>query len=1096
MTKKVLFLWVGLFFLTGGVFSQTPNDTIVPSKYYKKADSLLTHRKYEESIVFFKKALPLYKKANTWVRVASCYNKISENHRLNLNYDESLKAADHALQISEEKIKIPSIYVSKAYFNKGQCFLIKGSFHDAIVYFKDALQVQRSISSAQNPNPILIEILVFLARSYYVLGNYTVSLQYMEKALSEAVVIYGDDHPEIARIYINTGAIHEKNENYNTALQLYNTALEIILKSDDKDSYKSKVRIAAIYHNIGVIHSDKGNYNAGLESFKKGQKINLEVFSEDHPKVLNSYNSIGITYKNKGQYNLALEYLNKASDLLKHSTGNNIFDLTNNYNNISTIYLNKNEYQTALVYLLKAEKIWIQNELTDHPGLLLCYANIAVTLNCLKLHDEAISYLNKALVIAKKRSSKNHKDLGLIYLGFGESYRKKKEFQSALYYLEKSKVHYSEIHNNKRHPDLAKCNNFMGKIYEESGDLLKALEYYQSALKYNNLSHDKESVSKNSEPIDYMNMSVEIASFLDKAIVLKKLYLANKDLNHLKIALSTYISLDKLIDENRHNILTYEDKVAFSELVSEVYENAIETALLLALEEGYEASAKKAFYYLEKKKTHILKEFILKEEIKKHLDIPSDIISLEDKIKADQSYYKSKLIESTNSDSLSIANRTRYKDELFRVNRKHDSLASVLREQYQGYYRLKHQNSIVSIEEVQENLEENSTLIELFATDNTTHAFIISKNGFSIKELATTNTLESNIEKLRNAIISNNINKYQNSAYTLYNELIAPIKDELIGDELIIIPDGPLWHLNFDLLLTQNNEDEARNMSYLLRDYAISYANSANLLFNPLQKTSKSSEIRRECLAFSFSDNPQLANSKTMSLATLRGAGDDLPGTRKEIKSISNIVDGQYFYGSEAIEANFKQNVNQYSILHLALHGDVDHENPQNSKLYFTKSKDTIEDNLLYSHELFALDIPAELAVLSACNTGTGTIAKGEGIMSLGNAFQYAGTKSLLLSSWEVSDKSAPVLIENFYINLANGMNKAKALQKAKLDFLKTASFDQVTPFYWGSFYLLGNVDPIDIDQPIGIYIYWIALTCVLILLFLVFFYYRKKLKG
>ncbi|WP_034230541.1 CHAT domain-containing protein, partial [Aquimarina pacifica] len=203
-------------------------------------------------------------------------------------------------------------------------------------------------------------------------------------------------------------------------------------------------------------------------------------------------------------------------------------------------------------------------------------------------------------------------------------------------------------------------------------------------------------------------------------------------------------------------------------------------------------------------------------------------------------------------------------------------------------------------------------------------------------------------------------------------------------------------------------------------------------------------------------------SSNNISLAALRSIGDDLPGTRKEIRAISNIIDGHYFFGKEADEANFKKNASKYKILHLALHGEVDNENPEKSKLYFTKGKDTIEDNLLYSHELFALDIPAELTVLSACNTGTGKIAKGEGIMSLGNAFQYAGTKSLLLSHWEVHDESAPELMQYFYKNLNDGMNKAMALQQAKIQYIATADFYRTAPFYWGGFYLVGDSTPID----------------------------------
>jgi len=229
-----------------------------------------------------------------------------------------------------------------------------------------------------------------------------------------------------------------------------------------------------------------------------------------------------------------------------------------------------------------------------------------------------------------------------------------------------------------------------------------------------------------------------------------------------------------------------------------------------------------------------------------------------------------------------------------------------------------------------------------------------------------------------------------------------------------------------------------------------------------------------------------------MRLGALRATGEDLPGTRKEIKAISSIVDGVYYYGKEAIEANFKKDASKYGIVHLALHGEVDNEIPQNSKLYFTKSKDTIEDNLLYSHELFALNIPAELTVLSACDTGTGKIAKGEGIMSLGNAFQYAGTKSLLLSSWEVADDTAPELMKYFYENLKKGMSKPKALQQAKLSYLKTVDPARSNPFYWGNFYLVGDPTPIELDTNTNWY--WILGSGLLLLIIVtVARQYRRK---
>ena len=292
------------------------------------------------------------------------------------------------------------------------------------------------------------------------------------------------------------------------------------------------------------------------------------------------------------------------------------------------------------------------------------------------------------------------------------------------------------------------------------------------------------------------------------------------------------------------------------------------------------------------------------------------------------------------------------------------------------------------------------------------------------------------------------------------------------------------------MLTEQSGTNNPKAFPYLLNQYAISYANSANLLFNTFE--TKQVEKTSECLAFSFSDTTHTSSGKNMSLATLRNTGDDLPGTREEIKAIADIIDGQYYYGSEAIEQNFKKDASHYNILHLALHGEVDHKRPENSKLYFTKSKDTLEDNVLYSHELFALDIPSELTVLSACNTGSGKIAQGEGIMSLGTAFQYAGSKSLLLTSWKVSDQTTPELMKLFYTNLKKGMNKSKALQQAKLEFLNTADLQRMAPFYWGGFYLVGDTTPITFKSDL----IWLQIIgSILLITVFIFFLIRYKKK-
>ncbi|WP_271783915.1 CHAT domain-containing protein [Aquimarina algiphila] len=569
-------------------------------------------------------------------------------------------------------------------------------------------------------------------------------------------------------------------------------------------------------------------------------------------------------------------------------------------------------------------------------------------------------------------------------------------------------------------------------------------------------------------------------------------YLENRDSKYLDQSIIIYKNADMVIDRIRQSYQNYQDKVAFAKEAKEVYQDAIAAYLLLYTSQKNQLSLKKALYYNEKSKANTLKELLNDSYAKNFTGLPIKIIEIGKTLKTNRAFYQSQIIDELSNSSTDSIKIKEYENELFKIDRKQDSLTQILEKNYPKYHQLKYQNDIVYVADIQQQLDDKTTLLEFFIGDSTSYAFTVSKDHIGVQELVTSKLTEQ-IEAFRSSIISQDIQKFKKQSNALYNILLAPITKNIIGDQLIIVPDGPLWHLNFDLLLTQkDNSNNPALLSYMLNDYAITYANSANLLFAPFT-TDQQPEVLQECLAFSFSDSTQTTATNTVRLATLRDAGGDLPGTREEIRAIADIIDGQYYYGSQAVEANFKSNASRYNILHLALHGEVDNERPENSKLYFTKSKDTIEDNLLYSHELFALDIPAELTVLSACNTGAGKIAKGEGIMSLGNAFQYAGTKSLLLTNWEVSDKTTPEVMKYFYINLKAGMNKGKALQQAKLQYLATADINRTNPFYWGAFYLVGDASPMHFEN--NTLVYWAMGLGVLGIIILVGFWYRRRNK-
>ena len=283
--------------------------------------------------------------------------------------------------------------------------------------------------------------------------------------------------------------------------------------------------------------------------------------------------------------------------------------------------------------------------------------------------------------------------------------------------------------------------------------------------------------------------------------------------------------------------------------------------------------------------------------------------------------------------------------------------------------------------------------------------------------------------------------------------------------KLWIVPDGILYYLPWETLITEPYKQKAvnySNLAYLLKKYIISYDYSANLIYS--KRTLPLSLDKEKLLAFSPDFKAQLAVNDQTKRDQLRADLSELKGAKEEVRALDALYRGQLFLGQQATEYEFKNNLQNGSVLHLATHAIVDDERPGYSRLLFSLSnQDTLNDGYLHAYELYNLKLNAELVTLSACNTGFGQIQSGEGVMSLGRAFAYAGSPNVLMSLWSVPDKSTSQIMIEFYKNLANGMPKDVALQQAKLAYIASADNMTTNPFYWSSFVLIGDPKPLSL---------------------------------
>jgi CHAT domain-containing protein len=164
------------------------------------------------------------------------------------------------------------------------------------------------------------------------------------------------------------------------------------------------------------------------------------------------------------------------------------------------------------------------------------------------------------------------------------------------------------------------------------------------------------------------------------------------------------------------------------------------------------------------------------------------------------------------------------------------------------------------------------------------------------------------------------------------------------------------------------------------------------------------------------------------------------------------------YLGEQAKEENVKkEDMDKFKYIHFATHSLIERKFTKRSGIVLSLDDDPQEDGILQMDEILNLKMDADLVVLSACQTGLGMLRSGEGIIGLTRAFMYAGTPSIVVSLWNINDRSTAVFMKNFYKYLMQGNDKSKALQLAKLDMLQSERPLYRHPFFWAPFVLIGD---------------------------------------
>jgi CHAT domain-containing protein len=618
------------------------------------------------------------------------------------------------------------------------------------------------------------------------------------------------------------------------------------------------------------------------------------------------------------------------------------------------------------------------------------------------------------------------------------------------------------------------------------GDYYYRIHQYDSSVYYHHQSlvslirdfNNSDFLSSPHPEQDELNMDI-VNGLVNKAVAVKKLFEQDSSKTELlDLVLNTYLLADSVFVGYRKNIL-HDDPLlrqmegqsaSYPEMLSidgqsTPYPEMLNVASKLFEFKKSSTYLEKAFHVMESSRAIVLQNALNRAEAFGSAGVSDSLRKMENEFIR----LRAELLQKMNDPSLNQSYRDSLNEQLRLSHNRDVDLQDEMKKVYPNYFSAKYAKLPTTNDIKNFLIRNNSIYLEYMWSDSTIYVLMISTDAIKMNSIPVTRKFSNAFSGFINefhagpegAIGLERYNTFCHNSSTLYDYLL---KDQLDGIDLkahlIISADGPLATIPFDALLTHNPKGVEVNyhLPYLVQERPISYAYSAGVLL----KQSAHEREGKKLLAFGYAGGgPARAT---------RGGLTNLPGTELEIRAIQDVMRNhvnQYKLQSEASESFFKQQVSDFDIVHLAVHGEGDTLNALNSRLIFRSEKDTANDGSLYAHELYDLKLDKlDLAVLSACESGVGKQQTGEGVMSIARGFAYAGCPSLVISLWKIDDRTSAQVMKGFYKYLSEGEPLDVSLSKAKLDYITGTSEFKSHPFYWAAFLPVGDVRELDVKKP------------------------------
>jgi CHAT domain-containing protein/tetratricopeptide (TPR) repeat protein len=860
------------------------------------------------------------------------------------------------------------------------------------------------------------------------------------------------------------------------------------------DSYRQ----AIAFHMMGLMHLQLGESRIALPYLSEA--LSLAKTVRDGRLEASIETVIGGAHDVLGNIGQSREHYERAIKLAR--TYKNTQTEASALNNIGKLYNDSGDFQSALdSYLQSLPLFGSPNQRA------ITLNNIGVAYSGLGEFEKGIDYLNQAVAILRTGNDRNAESYTVSNIGY--AYKGLENYQEALKYFEQARVMQQKTGNRAQE---AETLDLTGAVYSQMGQPEKALALHQQALEIQratqnirreaislrNLGHVYNLLGQSQKALEQFDQSLSILRSIgdlnSAAVALEGRARAQQGLGDLLAAKKSIEESLSLIETVRAHSGSQQLRASYLASHEKAYEFYVDLLMQLDAKEAGKGYAAEALKASERGRARSFMELLNEAHVDIREGVSADLIKREREL--------SQLLNAKAQREIQLTARKGNQQEIDTLRKE----ISVLEDEYQQVqaairkaspaYAALTQPQPLELKEIQQQLDPNTLLLEYSLGDERSYLWVVARDSLKTYQLPKRAETQAVAKQVYDSLTARSVSKsietpmqrqqrivqadeqFLESAKQLSNMILGPAANALERKRIVIVADGVLQYIPF-AALTNPNATVAEPLVVQHELITLPSASSLAIQRRNLARRKPAPQLLAVLADPVFTTNdPRLA--KTLP-AVQEGAATAatrriehptepmgqlsirrLPFTRQEADQILSVVPAQTNLRAVDFRANrslaMSDELSKFRYVHFATHGYLDSARPDLSALVLSlvDQQGKPQDGFLRSHDIFNLKLPAELIVLSACETGLGKDVKGEGLVGLTRGFMYAGARRVIVSLWNVNDKATASLMQRVYAGiLKTNKTPAASLRAAQIEMWRQKQWQ--SPYYWAGFVMQGE---------------------------------------